>query len=163
MNRRTAVAKLAALASGALLLCTCSAPPEARVVPLRGINLAGAEFGHEKPGFSCATPGVYGKDWTYPGESTVAYFAPSGYALFSGIAEWKHWLNEDYFIGANDFWYSVGLRASVDDQSETFQEFWLGVHYDFTRWARFEVRTQALSSSVLDTSATTALFHLHWP
>ena len=91
------------------------------------------------------------------------YFAPSGYALFSGIAEWKHWLNEDYFIGANDFWYSVGLRASVDDQSETFQEFWLGVHYDFTRWARFEVRTQALSSSVLDTSATTALFHLHWP
>ncbi|MBM3989461.1 MAG: tetratricopeptide repeat protein [Planctomycetes bacterium] len=91
------------------------------------------------------------------------YFAPSGYVLFSGIAEWKHWLNEDYFIGANDFWYSLGLRAAVDDQSETFQEFWLGVHYDFTRWARLEVRTQALSSSVLDTSTTTALFHLHWP
>ncbi len=91
------------------------------------------------------------------------YFAPSGYAMFSGIAEWKHWLNEDYFIGANDFWYSVGLRTAVDDQSETFQDFWLGVHYDINRWARLEVRTQAMSSSVLDTSATTALFHLHWP
>lgn len=91
------------------------------------------------------------------------YFAPSGYAMFSAIAEWKHWLNQDYFIGANDFWYSVGLRASVDDQSEAFQEFWLGFHYDFTRWASIELRTQALSSSVLDTNGTTALFHLHWP
>ena len=91
------------------------------------------------------------------------YFAPSGYAMFSAIAEWKHWLNQDYFIGANDFWYSVGLRASVDDQSEAFQEFWLGFHYDFTRWASIELRTQALSSSVLDTANTAALFHLHWP
>ena len=89
MNRRTAVFALAVLAAGPSLLCTCSTAPEARVVPLRGINLAGAEFGHEKPGFSCATPGVYGKDWTYPGESTVAYFARHGLRLFRLPFRWE--------------------------------------------------------------------------
>lgn len=91
------------------------------------------------------------------------YFAPSGYVLFSAIAEWKHWLNEDYFIGANEFWYSIGLRAAIDDESKTFQEFWLGAHYDFTNWAGIDLRTQALSSSVLDTSSVSAFLTLRWP
>ena len=56
---------------------------------LRGINLAGAEFGHEKPGFSCASPGTYGKDWIYNGEGTVAYFARHGLRLFRLPFRWE--------------------------------------------------------------------------
>jgi endoglucanase len=38
---------------------------------LRGVNLAGAEFG--------ATPGTYGKDYIYPSVETVDYFASKGF------------------------------------------------------------------------------------
>jgi hypothetical protein len=79
------------------------------------------------------------------------------------VAEWKHWLNEDYFVGANEFWYSIGLRAAIDDESEMFQEFWVGAHYDFAAWAAIDLRTQALSSDVIDTSSTLAYLTLRWP
>lgn len=35
---------------------------------LRGVNLSGAEFGHER------LPGVLGKDYTYPSRNDLAYF-----------------------------------------------------------------------------------------
>jgi tetratricopeptide (TPR) repeat protein len=91
------------------------------------------------------------------------YFAPGGYSVYSAVAEWKHWLNQDYFIGANEFWYSIGLRAAIDDESEMFQEFWIGAHYDFASWASVDLRTQSLSSSVLDTSTNLLYFTLRWP
>ena len=99
----------------------------------------------------------------WSGQLAHPYFAPGGYSVYSAVAEWKHWLNEDYFVGANEFWYSIGLRAAIDDESEMFQEFWVGAHYDFAAWAAIDLRTQALSSDVIDTSSTLAYLTLRWP
>lgn len=46
-------------------------PVQASASCLRGINLAGAEFG--KP------PGVFGTDYIYPSEETIAYFSRKGF------------------------------------------------------------------------------------
>lgn len=43
-----------------------------RVLPLTGVNLAGAEFGDDK------LPGVYEQDYTYPKNTTIDYFAAKG-------------------------------------------------------------------------------------
>lgn len=56
----------------AVLLLAMTGSPAAEAAPLcfRGVNLAGAEYGEGI--------GTYGKDYIYPSEKTVAYFAAKG-------------------------------------------------------------------------------------
>jgi endoglucanase len=61
----------------------------ARKRPHRGINLAGAEFGADKLGFSNATPGELGKDFTYNSERTFAYFCAHGLRLLRLPLRWE--------------------------------------------------------------------------
>jgi len=81
------IVSLAAAALTAVAASACVQEPEVNL--LRGINLAGAEFGHEKPGFSAAARGQFGKDWTYNGESTIAYFARHGIRLIRLPFRWE--------------------------------------------------------------------------
>lgn len=46
-------------------------PFQASAACMRGVNLAGAEFGDP--------PGVYGKDYIYPSDETIRYFAGKGF------------------------------------------------------------------------------------
>ncbi|QRM56779.1 glycoside hydrolase family 5 protein [Sinorhizobium sp. BG8] len=61
-------ARKGSLIAGMLLLAS---PSIAAQGCLRGINLSGAEYG--KP------PGVYGKDYIYPSDATITYFAGKGF------------------------------------------------------------------------------------
>jgi len=54
-----------------VLLAMTSQPVLASGTCLRGVNLAGAEFGEED--------GVYGTAYTYPTDATIAYFADKGF------------------------------------------------------------------------------------
>ena len=58
-------------------------------LPMRGVNLAGAEFGHDKPSFCAEQVGVHGKDWIYPSEGTIAYFARQGLRLLRVPVRWE--------------------------------------------------------------------------
>ncbi len=49
---------------------------------LRGINLAGAEFGD--------ADGVYGKDYIYPSDATISYFAGKGFNAVRLPFRWEH-------------------------------------------------------------------------
>jgi len=42
------------------------------------MNLAGAEFGTERAGFSSRSPGEHGRDYLWPGEGVLAYFYGRG-------------------------------------------------------------------------------------
>jgi len=53
-------------------------------LPFTGVNLAVAEFGQKKPGI----PLVYGKDYTYPHENEVNYFASKGMNVFRIPFHW---------------------------------------------------------------------------
>jgi endoglucanase len=55
----------------------------------RGVSLAGPEFGTERPGFSNASPGVFGRDYTYNSERTVAYFCTRGFSLLRLPLRWE--------------------------------------------------------------------------
>lgn len=55
---------------GALMMAILL-PLEASAACLRGVNFAGAEFGDP--------PGVYGKDYIYPSDETIRYFAGKGF------------------------------------------------------------------------------------
>jgi endoglucanase len=57
--------------------------------PRRGVSLAGAEFGTQKKGFSCRSPGAAGSDYTYNSESTVKYFAGQGFTLLRIPFRWE--------------------------------------------------------------------------
>lgn len=62
-----------------------SAPAEAarRRVQLTGVNLAGGEF---KPG---RRPGIYGKDYLYPRDADLAYFAQAGMNVVRVPVRWE--------------------------------------------------------------------------
>jgi len=44
----------------------------------RWMNLAGAEFGTDRAGFSSRSPGVHGRDYKWPGGTTLEYFYSRG-------------------------------------------------------------------------------------
>jgi endoglucanase len=83
----------------AWLACGCGRKPDAMhapgssnedgALPRRGVNLAGAEFGHDKPGFCAEERGAFGKDWTHPTEGTIAYFARHGLRLLRVPFRWE--------------------------------------------------------------------------
>ncbi|WLR92584.1 glycoside hydrolase family 5 protein [Shinella zoogloeoides] len=56
-------------------------PLEAGAACLKGINLAGAEFGEGR--------GTYGKDYTYPSAETIAYFAGKGFNAVRLPFKWE--------------------------------------------------------------------------
>jgi endoglucanase len=58
-------------------------------VSRRGVSLAGPEFGTQRPGFSNASPGVFGQDYTYNSEQTVAYFCARGVSLLRLPLRWE--------------------------------------------------------------------------
>jgi endoglucanase len=55
----------------------------------RGVSLAGPEFGTDRPGFSNASPGIFGQDYTYNSEETVAYFCAQGFSLLRLPLRWE--------------------------------------------------------------------------
>ena len=67
---------------GLLLLMALTVPAEAGADCLRGVNLAGAEFGKAR--------GVFGKDYTYPSAETIAYFAGKGFNAVRLPFRWEH-------------------------------------------------------------------------
>jgi endoglucanase len=74
--------------SGAATLFRLVAAMTAFVIPLqasagclRGVNLAGAEFGEGR--------GTYGKDYTYPSAETIAYFAGKGFNAVRLPFKWE--------------------------------------------------------------------------
>ena len=55
----------------------------------RGVSLSGAEFGADKADFSNESPGIYGQDYSYPSERTVAYFCDQGLGLLRLPFRWE--------------------------------------------------------------------------
>lgn len=71
----------AALFRLAAAAAACAMPVEAGAACLRGINLAGAEFGEGR--------GTYGKDYIYPSAGTIAYFAGKGFNAVRLPFKWE--------------------------------------------------------------------------
>ena len=51
--------------------------------------MAGAEFGSQRPEFSNRDPGTHGRDYIYPSERTIAYFAEQGLGLLRLPIRWE--------------------------------------------------------------------------
>ena len=94
-RRRTSISEAAIL-----ILCTCAgwnqvksetkALNSAKVFPnVLGVNIAGAEFGTDKPIFSAASPGAFGHDYIYPGRDTIDPLAKQGIRLFRIPVRWE--------------------------------------------------------------------------
>jgi endoglucanase len=65
------------------------APALSRLAIRGGVSLAGAEFGADKTTFSNINPGVYGRDYDYPDQRTVEYFAACGLGLLRIPFRWE--------------------------------------------------------------------------
>lgn len=77
---------------GTSVVVTTGAPRSLCQRPVRGINLAGAEFGTDPrthPQFSNKTPGVVGRDYFYNSRETVEFFASIGINRFRIPIRWE--------------------------------------------------------------------------
>ncbi|MEN0087729.1 MAG: cellulase family glycosylhydrolase, partial [Pseudomonadota bacterium] len=84
----SAFAKLALAAAVGLGFAT--GPSAAQTcAPLRGVNLAGAEFGE-------AMPGIFGRDYTYPSTETIKHFAARGAGVIRLPFAWPRLQRELY-------------------------------------------------------------------
>ena len=77
------------LAAAAVVLGFWHCTPVPLAPTLRGINIAGAEFGTEKRGFSALSPGVHGVDYVYCSPSTLRYFSQQGMRLVRMPFRWE--------------------------------------------------------------------------
>jgi endoglucanase len=55
----------------------------------RGVSVAGPEFAAERADFCNETPGVFGRDYTYNSERTIAYFCEQSLRLFRLPIRWE--------------------------------------------------------------------------
>ncbi len=72
--------RLATVLLAFVILCFAVEKPGAQTC-LRGVNLAGAEFG--------SAPGEYGKDYIYPSDDTLEYFAAKGMNVIRLPFKWE--------------------------------------------------------------------------
>lgn len=54
-----------------------------------GVSLAGGEFGVDNGAFCNRAPGTYGRDYAYPSEQTISYFASRGLGLLRIPFRWE--------------------------------------------------------------------------
>ncbi len=65
-------------------------PIEAKPLTVRrGVSISGAEFGVEKAGFSNATPGQFGRDYTFNTERTTRHLCENGLSLIRIPVRWE--------------------------------------------------------------------------
>lgn len=102
-----------------------------------GLSLAGAEFGHEQPGFSNQQPGQSGLDYTWPTPATIHYFASQGFGLFRLPFRWERIQPElNGELNRNEL---AALRATVDAIADVGGHALLDLH----NYARYSLHTPA--------------------
>lgn len=87
-QRRNSRAGGLALASALCLAASCRDLPADTFFCL-GVNLAGAEFGTEAPGYSNASPGQHGEAYIFPSKETVRWFADRGLKVLRLPLAWE--------------------------------------------------------------------------
>jgi len=80
--------------------------------PLRGVTLAGPEFGTQKPGFCAGDSGVFDRDYTWNSRQTVRWFASRGFGVFRIPFRWERMQPE--LGGALDVAEIRRLKKTVD-------------------------------------------------
>lgn len=91
MKRRLAIVVPATLVVG-IILTAGSAPnaaPPAAERARRGVALAGAEFGADRPDFSHRHRGVHGRDYKFNARRTYEQFSTQGVTLFRLPVRWE--------------------------------------------------------------------------
>ncbi|MDB5172283.1 MAG: endoglucanase [Phycisphaerales bacterium] len=91
MNRRDFLSTAAAgFSTAGLYAMPAAISLSAHSLPrLRGVTLAGAEFGVKPGEFTNESPGEHGRAYLYNSERTVAYFAGHGFSLFRIPFRWE--------------------------------------------------------------------------
>lgn len=87
-QRRVSRIRGLALASALGLAASCRELPADSFFCL-GVNLAGAEFGTEAPGYSNASPGTHGEDYVFPSEETLRWFTDRGLKVLRLPLAWE--------------------------------------------------------------------------
>ena len=88
-RRRSRTGGLAVVASALGLLASSCRDLPADALSGLGVNLAGAEFGTEAPGYSNAAPGEHGEAYVFPSEDTVRWFTSRGLRVLRLPLAWE--------------------------------------------------------------------------
>lgn len=134
-----------------LLLCTSAQAGCLDQTRLRGVNLSGAEFGHER------LPGVLGKDYTYPSRNDLAYFRdmqmtvirlpfrweriqrqigepldPTELAQLRQVVDWARQMNLCVVLDLHNFGaYHGRVLGTPSLPASAFVDVWLRLHQAF--------------------------------
>jgi endoglucanase len=128
MTRRLLLAVPAALVAG-IVLTAASAPkaaPAAAERARRGVALAGAEFGTDRPAFSNRNRGVHGQDFRYNGQRTYDHLAAQGVNLFRLPVRWERL--QPTLGGPLDAGELNRLRAAVEKAAKVGGEAVIDLH-----------------------------------
>ncbi|MEC9093407.1 MAG: tetratricopeptide repeat protein, partial [Planctomycetota bacterium] len=99
-----------------------------------------------------AGPGVFG--------TRHPYFAPSGFSLLGLGFEYKHWLSQDYYKGANHSWISMEYMPQWDSLNEFYMIAQFGIHHQHGNNITFGADFKITRSSVYDNDIATS--YLKW-
>lgn len=91
------------------------------------------------------------------------YFAPDGYSMVSGIFEWKQWLCDDLFKGADQHYYILQYGLRFDSNSEAFNVFRASYCRDVCSWLTVKLETSLVRSGAYDNTGANAQVIIRFP
>lgn len=87
-------------------------PPQGSAVYRRGVAISGPEAGHKQPGFSNATPGTFGTDYTFPTGPDAAVLASRQQRTVRLAVSWERL--QPTLLGALDTTYLGRITTFAD-------------------------------------------------
>lgn len=94
---------------------------------------------------------------------THPYFSPDGYSMVSGVLEWKQWLCDDLFKGADQHYYILQYGLRFDSNSEAFNLFRVGYVRDVCSWLTVKLDAGLVRSGAYDSTGASAQVVIRFP
>jgi hypothetical protein len=76
------------------------------------------------------------------------YFAPSWFAFYDAVLDWRHWLSRDFFSHANVCYYTLQAGLRFDSEANTYGLISAGINYDINSNVTIGADAQGIWSDV---------------
>jgi tetratricopeptide (TPR) repeat protein len=91
------------------------------------------------------------------------YFSPRGFAYYEARIEWTQWISRDYFVHANQCYYSLQYALGADSSLATYNTFRALANLDVKPWLSVGADAQQVLSGVYKATSATAYVVVRFP
>ncbi|HEY7423330.1 MAG TPA: hypothetical protein VH682_03730 [Gemmataceae bacterium] len=119
-------------------------------------------FQHTNP-LSTLTPSLMILNGILPPGFVHPYFAPHNFWYWENRLTFRRYLSRDLFKYAQHIWYEPSYGIALDNRTNVYHHFHLGLNWDVSHWLRAGVAADAILSAFYNAGLGYAFLELRWP